>query len=83
VSRRRASRWGFAYGWWVAATCLFIALFAAMKILLAILVQQPWYTGYEYPLAIPTHLAASALLGWVHYKNIHPGSEAGSERKEP
>lgn len=83
MSRGRARYWGRALGWWLVATLIFILLFAAMKLLLALFLQEPWYTGYEYPAAIPTHLAAAALLGWVHWKNVQPGSEEHNERQEP
>lgn len=75
MSRRRAHRsrkaW-VALGWWLGATLMFTVMFAAMKILLALLLQLPWHTGYDYPLALPTHLAAAALLGWVYRANVKP-----------
>lgn len=80
MSRRRAHGWGRAFGWWLVATVLFILIFAVMKLLLALALQEPWYTGYEYPAAIPTHLAASMLLGWVHWKNISAVKEEAHER---
>lgn len=79
MSRRRAAtraaRYGKAFGWWLAATALFALMFGAMKILLALLLQLPWHTGYDYPLALPTHLAAAALLGWVYRAQVKPEPE--------
>ena len=79
----RAYRWGYSLGTWAGTTILFIILFAAMKILLALALQQPWNTGYEYPAAVPSHLLASMLLGWVYRINSTATKEAPSERKEP
>jgi hypothetical protein len=86
VSRQlqtRAYRWGYALGTWAGTTILFIILFAAMKILLALALQQPWNTGYEYPAAVPSHILASMLLGWVYRINATATKEEPSERKEP
>lgn len=66
MNRRRAAE---ATGKWLLTTAVFVLAFAAMKILLALLLQLPWHTGYEYPLALPTHLLAAALLGWVYRIN--------------
>ena len=79
----RAYRWGYALGTWVGTTILFIIMFSAMKILLALALQQPWDTGYEYPAAVPTHIGASMLLAWVYRINTHATKEEPSERPEP
>ena len=79
LQTRPAYRWGYALGTWAGTTALFIVLFAAMKILLAVALQQPWNTGYEYPAAIPSHILASMLLGWVYRIN----TTATETKEEP